>query len=351
MNYYETLAQLAAKHPRRQSGSPGVAAVMEAIKTLAAAWKITPETNKVSVYQFQQSVWGLIAIGLLLFLSGFVIPVLSLGGAVLMGALLLRELSRPLLGKAKAIPAENLLVNLPAKNKEAQKVFLVASCDTDPFIKTPFECKPGRFIIAIFSMIALMTGMSILYLGQLGTIFNCLNLFFLILLAVVNLMVKEPQLPSTTLKNIAAILETAAILNKVKPDITSVALCFCGSRSLNSGMIAFGPEFAKGPEDLTYVVNLVETDDSTVTALQCLTVEGMFPLKNTSPILLGLLQEVAREKALTPLTTANTSEYTETYPLNRAKIQPITIVIPQNESIPLRDVRELLCGLIRKLDH
>jgi hypothetical protein len=350
MNYYETLAQLAAKYPRRQSGSPGVAAVMEEIKALTAPWKIAPETNKVSGYQFQQSIWGLIVIGLLSFFLSFAIPFISLGGAILMGILLLRELSRPLLGKTKAILAENLLINLPAKNKEAQKVFLVASCDTDPFIKTPFASKPGIFIIVIFSIITLMVGMSLLYLAQLGPVFNYLNLFFVILLAVVNLMVKKPQSPPTTLKNTAAILETAMILNKVKPDITSVALCFCGSRSLNSGMIAFGPEFAKGPEDLTYVVNLIETDDPSVTTLQCLTAEGTFPVKKTSSILLGVLQEVAQEKALS-LATAKTGEYTETYPLNRDKIQPITLVVPQNENVPLRDVRELLCGLVRKLDH
>jgi hypothetical protein len=191
---------------------------------------------------------------------------------------------------------------------------------------------------------------STLYLLHLGTVFNFLNLLLLIIIGIFNLSSKVPTLRPTTLKNCAALLETAAILNKVKPDITSVALCFSASRSLNSGITAFNPEFSKGPEDLTYVVNLVESDNPAVTTLQCLTAEGTFPSKSASPILLGILQEVARDKTLN-LTTAQTKEYTETYPLNRAKIQPITIVIPQDETVSLRDVRELLCGLVRKLDH
>jgi hypothetical protein len=350
MNYYESLARLAAERPQRQPGSSDGAAVIDLIKTLTTAWNVTPQTIKVSGYQFQNSLWGLIIIGLLAILLGFVIPLISLGGSIVLGVALLRELSRPLLGKSQACSAENLLINLPAKNKEAQKVFLVASYDGEPYMKTPFAFKPKLYLTVILGIIAAVVVLSVLYLLQLGLIFNCLNLFLLILLAVLNLNVKKPAAQPATLKNCAALLETAAILTKVKPDITSVALCFCGSRSLNSGILAFGPEFAKGPEDLTYLVNLIESDDVNASTLQCLTAEGAFPGKSASPALRGALQEVAREKSL-PLTTAKTDEYTETYSLNRAKIQPISVVIPQNESVSLRDVRELLCGLIRKLDH
>jgi hypothetical protein len=350
MNYYQTLSRLAAEHQQRRPGSAGAAATIEQITTLAAAWKLNSETIKVSGCQLQNSLWAMTTIGLLAFLSGFFIPMVSLGGAILLGVALLRELSRPFLGKTPTAPGENLLFNLPAKNKEAQKVFLIASYDTEPFIKTPFAFKPGLYPVVIFGIIALMAVMSLLYLLKLGVIFNCLNLLLVTLLAIFNLAAKNPPRQPATLKNCAALLETVAILNKVKPDITSVALCFCGARALNSGISALVSEFAKGPEDLTYVVNLTESNPTNASTLQCLTSEGTLPVKNASSILLGLLQEVAEEKSLT-LTTGKTNEHTETYPLNRYKIQPLSIIVPQDEAVSLRDVRELLCGLIRKLDH
>jgi hypothetical protein len=350
MNYHETLSQISAEHHQRQPGSPGAAAVIELIKTLTTAWNNTPQTVKVPSYQFQNSLWGVTAIGLLSVFLGFAIPIASLVGAILLFVLFLREHSHPLLGKLQTIPAENLLINLPAKNKETQKVFLVASYDTEPFMKTPFALKPELYLTVLLGIIAAMIILSGLYLLQSGEVFNCLNLFLLILIVTLNLSAKNPEPRSTTLKNCAAILETAAILTKVKPDVTSVALCFCGSRSLNSGILSLEPEFVKGPENLTYIVNLTESNDANATTLQCLTTEGALPGKNASPALLDVLQEVAREKSLT-LTDAKTNEFTETYPLNHAKIQPISIVVPQSESVSLRDVRELLCGLIRKLDH
>jgi hypothetical protein len=354
MNYYETLLKLSStERAQRQPGFSSAATVIELIKDLTAAWHITPQAIKITGYQFQTSLWRMTALGLLAILFGFAFPVASLIGAILLCVLLLREFSHPLLGKLHTVPAENLLINLPAKNKEAQKVFLVASYDTEPFLKTPFALKPGLYLTVILGILAVMVILSVLYLLKLGIFCNYLNLFLLILIVILNRSVKSPAFRPTTLKNCAALLETAAILIKVKPDITSVALCFCGSRSLNAGILAFEPEFAKGPEDLTYVVNLIESDDANgakATTLQCLASEGALPGKSASPILLDVLEEVARAKSLT-LTTAKTCDYTETYPLNRAKIQPVSIVIPQGETVPLRDVRELLCGLIRKLDH
>jgi hypothetical protein len=349
MNYYETLTQLAIKHQQRKPGSPGAAAVIAALKSLTSTWNVNLQAAKVSGCQFQNSLWKLAIIGLVAFLSGFVFPLLSLGGAILLDALLLRELSHPWLGRTKDT-AENLLLNLPAKNKEAQKIFLVAVYDTEPFMKTPFALKPRLYLTLLLGFSAAMVITSVLYLLRFGPLFNCLNLILLLLIVFLNLSVKKPESRPATLKNCAAILEAAAILNKVKPDITSLALCFVGSQSLNSGIAAFNQEFTKGPKDLTYLVNLVESTDNTVATMQCPTSEGMLPGKPASAILLSMMQEVAREKNLT-LTTAKTSEYTVTDPLNRAKIQPITLVIPKNESVSPRDVRELLCGLIRKLDH
>jgi hypothetical protein len=350
MNYYQPLARLAVEHQQRRPGSAGAAATIKQITTLAAAGKLNSETSKVPGYQLPNSLWGIATLGLVAFMIGFVIPLASLGGAILLGILLLRELSHPFLGKSQASVGANLLINLPAKNKEAQKVFLVASYDTDPFTKTPFALTTGLYLTIIFGIIAGMSIMSLLYLLQWGGVFNYLNLLLLLLIVIGNLAAKNPPREPATLKNCAALLETAAILNKVKPDITSVTLCFCGARSLNSGIAALAQEFTKGPEDLTYVVNLSESNPTKASALQCLTCEGTLPVKNASSILLGLFQEVAREKSLT-LTTGKTNEYPETYPLNRYKIQPLSLIIPQNETVAVRDVRELLCGLIRKLDH
>lgn len=349
MNYFEILYQTAQANPQRHPGSPGATAVLHSLKNLASELNLTPETLSIPVYRFQNSLWIWVGIGLICMLAGFVFPLVSLVGSVFLLFLLFNELSRPLLGKFGFGKAENLIINLPAKNKEAQKVFLVANFDSEAFCATWGTFNPGNFFIIVFAITAAIFFSSVGYFLSRLVYLNHLNLFLLILVAVLNGSAKN-HANAGTLKNCAVLMETAAILSKVKPDITSVALCLSGSRSLNSGMLAMLPEFAKGPQELTYVVNLTETADTAATKLRIVASEGMIQTKNANQLLVGALKEVAREKSL-PIETVNTREFTETYPLNRTKVNPVSILVPQNESVSIREVRELLCGLIRKLDH
>ncbi|HYH02369.1 MAG TPA: hypothetical protein VEC37_04665 [Bacillota bacterium] len=349
MNYFEVLSQAAQANPQRHPGSPGAATVLQSLKNLASGLNLAPETLTLPVYRFQNSLWGWIGIGLICILSGYAFPLASLAGSILLLVLLFSELSQPLLGKFKSLQAENLIVNLPAKNKETQKVFLVANFDSEAFSATPGNFNTSQYLTAIFTIAAVIIFCSIGYFFSHLAYFNHFNLLLLILVGVLNIGAKQHS-STATLKNCAALLETAALLSKVKPDITSVTLCYSGSRSLNSGMLALLPEFAKGPNELTYVVNLAETADTAGTKLQIVASEGMIQTKNANQLLVSALKEVAREKSLS-IETVNTPEFTETYPLNRTKVNPLTILIPQNESVSIREVRELICGLIRKMDH
>lgn len=349
MNYFESLSQTARQNPHRSPGSPGAAALVEALKAMVAELNLHSQSDRLPVFRFRNGLWFWAAAALLFFLAGYVIPPVSLIGSLLMLFLLNRELTSPLLGKFAPGEARNFTVSLPAKNKETQKVFLLAEYDTQSLLETPGNLKPGVYLQLLYGIAAGMALVSAAYLLTNVIVLNHLNFLLLFAVVITNISSQNRETP-TEPKSCAALLEAATLLGKVKPSITSVTFCFCGARSLNSDVLALLPEFAQGPKELTYVVNLTDTADPSVTGLRVMTAEGVLPAKNADATMVSLLKDVAREKSL-GLEPAQTTDYLATYPLNRSKVNPVSLLVPQAENVSVRDLRELLCGLIRKLDH
>lgn len=349
MNYFELLSETSRQNPQRSPGSPGAGAVMEALKAMAAGFNLHTQADQFPVFRFQASLWIWTAIGWLCFGAGYAFAPVSLVGALLLLFLLSRELTSPLLGKLAPGAARNFTITLPAKNKEAQKIFLIASYDTQSLLESPGSFRPGSYLLLLYGLAGGMVLTSAVYLLTQLSLYNHLNLLLLLVITVLNGSAKNREIASD-LKSCAALLETATLLEKVKPSITSVTFCFCGAHSLNSGILALAPEFAKGPKELTYVVNLTDTADPSITGLRVMTSEGLLPAKNADMAAVSLIKEVAQEKSL-GMEAAPTTEYMATYPLNRSKVNPVSLLIPQSDAISVREIRELLCGLIRKLDH
>jgi hypothetical protein len=349
MSLIQNFSQTGADNPERGPGSAGAKAVLEEIRNTVSGWNADPKKIEAPVYQFQSSLWGFFLLGLIGLAVGYMFPAASPASVLLLFVLLMNEFNNPLLARFTTARSENLLVNLPAKNKEAQKVFLIASFDTDAFIKSPLGLKPELYIQLLFGLAMAMIVTSLAYLALHNPLLNHFNLFLLFTAGVLNILSK-PVTATPSLRNCAAILEAGSILTKVKPDITSVTLGFTGSKSLNSGMVKLLPEINQGPAELTYVVNLTESTDPDAKSVQLFTSEGPVLSKPSEPLLVAALLEVARTKSIR-LETAKTGEFTETYPVNRKKIAPVSIAIPANDAVSVREIRELLCGLIRKLDH
>jgi hypothetical protein len=349
MSLIPDFPQLAAEHPDRGPGTAGAAAVFAAIYNTVSGWNTDPQKSEAPVYRFQSSLWGFCLLGLVGLATGYFFPVASPLALLPLALLLLNEFNHPFLARFMPARSENLTLNLPAKNKETQRVFLFASFDSEAFIKCPFGLEPGLYIRLLFGLVAALAVLSLAYAFLGDPLLNHIGLLLLGVIGIFNLMSKaRPRLSS--LKNCAAVIEAGSILTKVKPDITTVTLCFTGSQSLNSGMVNLLPEINRGPAELTYVVNLTETAASGGNSIQLITSEGPVGRRSSAPLLISALQEVARVKSLR-LATVKTEEFTETYPVNRKKIAPVTLAIPCNDAVSVREIRELLCGLIRKLDH
>jgi hypothetical protein len=349
MSPIPNFTQIAMEHPERGPGSADAAAVLKEICDTVSGWNAVPKKSAAPVYQLQASLWGFLLLGLIGLAAGYRIPAASPVAVLLLSVLLINEFNNPLLARIKTERSENLEVNLPAKNKETQRVFLIASFDSGAIIKSPFGLKTESYIRLLFGLVAALAVSSLIYAFLGNPMLNHGNILLVIVFAILNITSQAEPQPSS-LKNCAALLEAGSLLTKVKPDITTVTLCFTGSKSLNSGMVNLLPEINQGPAELTYVVNLAESADPDHNSMQMVTSEGPVWRKFSASLLISALQEVAREKSLR-LETVKTGEFTETYPLNRKKIAPVTLAISSNEAVSVREIRELLCGLIRKLDH
>jgi hypothetical protein len=349
MSLIPDFSKIAVEHPEHGPGTAGATAVLAAICNAVSDWNTDSKKSEAPLYRFQAGLWGFCLLGLIGLATGYFLPVVSPLVILPLSILMMNEFNQPLLARFNPGRSENLKVNLPAKNKETQRVFLIASFDSGVFIKSPFGLKTSFYIRLLAGLFTVLATLSLAYCALGNPMLNHLSLLLLTVIGILNIM-SRAGVNSSSLKNCAAVLEAGSILTKFKPDITTVTLCFTGSRSLNSGTVNLLPEINGGPAELTYVVNLTETAASGGNSIRLITSEGPVWRKASAPLLISALREVAQAKSLR-LETAKTEEFTETYPLNRKKIAPVTLAIPSGEAVSVREIRELLCGLIRKLDH
>jgi hypothetical protein len=348
MNTDETLAELQQKHPVRPSGSTGVSSVLEEIKLQSSTHGGTAAIQKIPVYRFRTSilVYTLGSLAALALSLAYPIPGLII--ETLLWILLIREIIRPTLAKVKPGKGENLVVTIPARSKEFQKIFFITDVSTDNFID-----QPPNFSTGLYLGLVCLIGFYVVLLQLLNLWLKTGNVFLMSLLPLLVLFCfifsgKKQSGTGAGLANCAVLLELEAILTKLTPLTTTVTIIFSGSRSLNSGVQGIENLFKSCPE-LTYVIELLETTNQQI---EIVTGDGVGLSKPSDPLLIAVLKDVAAEKAI-PVQPVKMKEISGVYPLKFKKLNVVSIANPGDatESNSNKKLRELLIGLIRKLDH
>lgn len=336
-----TFEELNREYSNRESGSPAAAKVAQAIIEQASLLNLEAVVEKIKVFNFKNS---LLAFGLGSLVAAFVGFYFPLPGFILQAVLwllLLREIRRPVLTKIKSGEAENIVVTIPARSKEVQKVILTAAYDTNAFIPTPLGLKPQ-----LYWGLSLVLGFTAPVLQLTGIMLRLPALLFwsllpILLLVGLGLAAKTPPVPSG-LTACSALLETALILTRFRPSITTVVLYFTGGGSLNSAVQKL-PALFKG-ENPAYGLNLIDQNRPEIGIVNR---EGFIPQSGSS-LLKDLLVEVAANKSI-PVKCITTSEVTPSYPLLTNKMNVISLAVPTEETN--ENLRELLVGFIRQIEH
>ncbi|HOP73805.1 MAG TPA: hypothetical protein PLC07_01955 [Bacillota bacterium] len=323
--------------------------IPERIQWLHAQFK-SPEINgtkePISIYNFRWSyiLFLLAAIGSALL--GFWKP-----GTVWIGILIavmaIREFYHPFVSRFKGSPAENLYYTIPARSKEVQKLYLISTYATDNVLEKPQSLNIRQILIihhlafisfGLISVVASFSGIKVLWFAALIPllVFFGWSLTFSV------------GKDRDAFFNCTVLADLKNLLTKARPVSTSVTFAFLGSRSLHSGAYHLLP-LLKDTSKITYVVNL--TDHSSGNDPFIISKEGsLFPQESDST-LVELLQIVATEKGIA-IDQTKTADYTEIFPFLTKNIKAVSIAIPQaNSSEHHRNLRELLAGLIRKIEH
>ena len=349
MNVNDLFKELQEKFPTRAPGSLGVTAVIQELERQTSTWSLSSKTEKVTVFPFQTAV-GVFGVGsLMAILIGLWYP---LWGVFLTGLLLitlLLEFALPILARFKTSRTENFSLTIPARSKETQRVFLIMNLSTDDFIAAPKFLNSEIYLLTLFGLGVtsfLLELVNLLLPLRIFTVLATVPILILLLLAV---LPRKENAANSSLNNCAAVLELGSILTKAKPSTTTVTIFASGSRSLNSGVLGLLKQLKTGPQ-LTYVVNLVDLADKRINVI---TDEGAILSQPNDPLLVELLMEVSREKSI-PVQTIKIKEFTAVLPLKLKQIRTVSVANPLLDATELsadKNVKELLIGLIRKLDH
>ncbi len=347
MKYAGIFNELETEYPERKPGSPGFKEVITVLDKTLGALGLKTVLRKIPVFYFDISLSVLIIADLILVSWSYFHPLAGFLIAILLYLLFLKEIIRPTLARVQAVPAENLAVTVPARSKEIQKIILATTIGTDSFFKRPAQLLKRVYLIIIYSL-----GLDVVVCLGLNHLLQ-LKLFLLIafgsILGLIYLKISArcPD-PRPGLNNCAVLMELAQILAKDRPFRTTVILLFHASNSLNSGMLKI-PEMIDPKLSFNYVVDILNLPDK---RNKIVTADGAFLPMKGDPLLAELLTEVAREKNI-PIQEIRVDRITAAYPLHFKKIKTITISNPPDQDPETgsgKDLKELLIGLIRKLD-
>jgi hypothetical protein len=356
MKISDTFLELERQYPERKANSPGLAQVVNAVKEQATALGISVSTQKISVFNFHVSLLVYIIGSLAIIDLGFFIPWAGFCAGLVFYLLLLTEIIRPVFAKLKTVPEKNLILTVEARSKETQRVLVVTDLSTDSFIQPP-----PRFSTRIYLYVIFLLGLgTVISLGL-----NCLFAHkFMLLVAVMMVLgiiylkifghtseLHGKTLPETaSLSNGAVMVELAQILSKGGPFRTSVKFLFTTAGSLNSGVLK-APDLLDPRLSFNYVIELINRPDKRINVV---TADGLlFPTIKNHPLLVELFMEVARAKNI-PVQEIKLSQVTAANTMKSKKINTITLTNPLHNysgSDPNKDLRELIIGLIRKIDH
>jgi hypothetical protein len=343
MNLADKGMKLEQDFPLRSSGSTGMKAAIELISAAAKELGLEPELQSLPLYYSKTSVW-VYGAGLLLgVLLGWFWSWIGLIVAGLFWLLFLLEPFYPLLSAFKSGATSNLIFTIPACGEETQKVLFLAHPATDRSFAIPdfFTCCSHYFITLV------MLGFTVLALLAFHWGRACADPWFLFIpiffVFLFNVLSRGEDRKPAPFADCTALLEAAAILVKTRPATTTSTFCFAGSNSLNSGSLGV-PFLLKQRPVLTYLVNL---GGRSAAEIRILNTEGFpFP-KAGDAMLIEELKEVAAEKDIT-VTQGRITECAGAYPLLLRKFRTVSLACP--EGVNIRNLRELLTGLVHKID-
>lgn len=334
--------------PERRPDSQDYTKIKAALKEQVSAFGLTALTQKIPVYNFHISLLVFIIGGFAIGDLGFFYPLAGFGSGIIFYLLFLYETIRPNLARLKTTSGENLVVTIPARSKEIQKVIVVAALGSDSFIQPPPRNSIRDYLVTIW------------LLGLANVI--CLGLNWLLSFKLLLLIAMIPLLgiiyfklfghtanQSSRLDNCAVLTELAHILAKDRPFRTSVSLLFTASGSLNSGVLGV-LELLNPKLCFSYVIDLMNLPDQRINIV---TADGVLVPMPNHPLLVELLMEVARTKNI-PVHELKLNRITASYPLKYKKINTVSVTNPVKDDSGTdsrKDLRELIVGLIRKLDH
>ncbi len=345
MNISESFQKISADHPKRQPGSTGAGAVTDFIKQETSNWEFQPATIKIPVFNFSVSLIVFVFLSLGAVAFSFSHPRGGFFVALILFLLFSTELIHPVLARLKKGSAESLLLTIPARSKETQRIVIMSNMTTDHFNALPGRLSNRLYLELIYgaSFIALL-----MVAGNLWFKLPILLYFAVaaLLIVIILKLFAKVQGHAAGLANCAVLLELGTLLMKSRPSTISVSLYFSGANSLNSGALEI-PKLLKQAPELTYVITLSNFLDKRI---DLVTTDGLVIPRQSESLLVEMLMEVAKEKAI-PLQTIKLSEISPAYGLKLKKLKVISMTNPLQIPDADRNMRELLSGLIRKLDH
>jgi len=321
----------------------------ERIRRLDAAFKtpgVTAEKSPIIAYDFR---WGIF----FFLLSALICSFLGLWnpGTVWIGIIIaimaIREFYRPLGSRFKGSPAENLYYTIPARSKEVQKLYIIATYGTDDLLIKPQAFLANQILTAhqlafisygLISITASLTGNK--------------PLWFIALIPLLAWAGWSLTFPARNDRdaffNCTVLADLKNLLTKSTPVSTSVTFAFLGSRSLHSGAYHLLPVL-KNTSKMTYIVNLTDYSDGNRPLI--ITSEGSLFPQESDPTLIELLHIVAAEKGIA-VGKSKIGDYTEIFPFLLSGLKAVSVAVPRDAGSEYhRDIRELLAGLIRKIEH
>lgn len=345
MTSNEIFRDFQKEHPERTPGSAAAKSLIAQIVEQTSALGLKATTRQIPVFHLTISIWVFITGSLLASVLSLFIPVAGLLLAVILWLLLIIEPVGPLLARIKPSQAENAFLTIPARSKETRKVILIAHLTTDSFAPGPAKPASRTFLasvagLGLFEILILFAAMAA---GQ--RFISLLAILPLFGLAVFTILTNENH-QNSSLQNTSLLLELGSILWKAGASTTSVVLYFAGANSLNSGVLDLKRLTKNGPEQ-QYVIDLIDWPDKRINLVST---DGFLLPRQSDPLLVELFMEVAREKGI-PLQTIKLSELSSTYLLKCKKLKAIAVTNPLETAESEKNLRELLIGIIRKLDY